>query len=432
MVSLFDFENREKIFPGIDSRIKFCLLTLTGAEHPAQEADFAFFLLRTEHLNDPERRFTLTPRDFALINPNTRTCPIFRFRRDAEITRAIYERVPVLIDESKGDEGNPWNVSFTTMFHMSNDSHLFRTREQLESDGWLLQGYEFGRDDRRYLPLYEGRLGHQYTHRFATQPKGELRELKPIEYHDPGYIIEPQYWVDEQTVIERLERRHHSCRTALLGHRRVARSTDERTVISAILPWGAASYGWILSLGPSAEQLLKLLAIYNSFAFDYSIRNKLSQPSIPQGTFEQVVAPTPASISLQDKKNQQSITSRAFELTYTAWDLLPFAQDMGYDGPPFQWDEERRFLLRCELDAAFFHLYGIERDDVDYIMDTFPIVKRKDEQRHGEFRTKHVILEIYEEMRRAIETGHPYTTRLDPPPADPRVAHSPSGLAVSN
>ena len=80
------------------------------------------------------------------------------------------------------------------------------------------------------------------------------------------------------------------------------------------------------------------------------------------------------------------------ELTYTAWDLEPFAKDCGYDGPPFRWDEERRFLLRCELDAAYFHLYGIARDDVDYIMETFPIVKRKDEAQHGEYRTKRVIL----------------------------------------
>ncbi len=95
--------------------------------------------------------------------------------------------------------------------------------------------------------------------------------------------------------------------------------------------------------------------------------------------------------------------------------------------PPFRWDEERRFLLRCELDAAYFHLYGIERDDVDYIMETFPIVKRKDEAREptgrGEYRTKRVILAIYDAMARAMETGEAYETLLDPPPADPRVCH---------
>ena len=104
-------------------------------------------------------------------------------------------------------------------------------------------------------------------------------------------------------------------------------------------------------------------------------------------------------------------------------DFNCFAKDFGYHGPPFRWDDSRRFLLRCELDAAFFHLYGIERDDVDYIMETFPIVKRKDEQAYGDYRTKLQILEIYDAMSRAIETGEPYQTLLDPPPADPRVAH---------
>lgn len=122
---------------------------------------------------------------------------------------------------------------------------------------------------------------------------------------------------------------------------------------------------------------------------------------------------------------------RILELTYTAWDLQPFAKDCGYSGPPFRWDEERRFLLRCELDAAYFHLYGIARDDVDYIMETFPIVKRKDEAKFGEYRTKLVILEVYDAMQRAIDTGAAYRTILDPPPADPRVTHKSQEVAPS-
>jgi hypothetical protein len=114
------------------------------------------------------------------------------------------------------------------------------------------------------------------------------------------------------------------------------------------------------------------------------------------------------------------------ELTYTAWDLAPFARDCGYDGPPFRWDEARRFLLRCELDAAFFHLYGIARDDADYILETFPIVKRDDVKRHGDYRTKRTILEIYDAMQTAIATGEPYQTILDPPPGNPRMAHGAS------
>jgi hypothetical protein len=106
--------------------------------------------------------------------------------------------------------------------------------------------------------------------------------------------------------------------------------------------------------------------------------------------------------------------------------VAAFARDCGYFGPPFRWDDDRRFLLRCELDALYFHLYGTARNDVDYIMDTFPITRRKEEQQFGEYRTKRVILEVYDAMAEAERTGVPYQTRLDPPPADPRITHSPS------
>ncbi|MGH3547790.1 MAG: hypothetical protein ACRDQU_06675 [Pseudonocardiaceae bacterium] len=85
-------------------------------------------------------------------------------------------------------------------------------------------------------------------------------------------------------------------------------------------------------------------------------------------------------------------------------------------GSPFRWDGERRVLLRAELDAAFFHLYGVNRDDTDYILDTFPIVRRKDEAKYGEFRTKRLILEVYDRGAEAIRTSEPYQTILDPAP----------------
>ena len=126
------------------------------------------------------------------------------------------------------------------------------------------------------------------------------------------------------------------------------------------------------------------------------------------------------------------ILNRTIELTYTAWDLQLFAQDCGYEGPPFKWDKDRRFLLRCELDAAYCHLYGIQRDDVDYIMETFPIVKRKDEKAHGHYRTKDTILQIYDAMATATVSGQPYQTLLNPPPANPRIAHPPRDLEIGS
>jgi hypothetical protein len=92
------------------------------------------------------------------------------------------------------------------------------------------------------------------------------------------------------------------------------------------------------------------------------------------------------------------VSSRVLELVYTAHDMAPFARDLGHHGPPFPWDTERRFAIRAELDALSFCLYGVDRDDVGYIMDTFPITRAKDLAKHGHYRTKHAILAAYDSM----------------------------------
>ena len=79
-------------------------------------------------------------------------------------------------------------------------------------------------------------------------------------------------------------------------------------------------------------------------------------------------------------------------LTYTANDMAPFARDLGYDGPPFIWDGEERRHLRARLDALYFHLYGLSREDAGYVLDTFPIVQRQDEAAFGSYRTRDLIL----------------------------------------
>ena len=115
IANLFDFENREKVFPGIDSRIKFSLLTMSGEDRPIAHAEFAFFLYRADQLRDAgseERRIPLTAADFALFNPNTRTCPIFRSRRDMQIARKMYQKAGILWRdgdnlEGGGGGGNP-------------------------------------------------------------------------------------------------------------------------------------------------------------------------------------------------------------------------------------------------------------------------------------------------------------------------------------
>jgi hypothetical protein len=297
---------------------------------------------------------------------------------------------------------------------------------------------------------------HHFDHRYGDyrdQPEGSenthLPDVPLERLQDPSYTVQPRYWVPATDVEARLAGRWN--RSWLLTFRNVARSTDERTTIASVLPLAAVGHSAPVIINHYADvtSVGCFLGNLSTFVLDYVVRQKLGGINMTFGYVNQFavlppeaydrpcpwesVGATHASTSplagpepgaRHASPLRSWIAARVLELTYTAWDLQPFARDLGYDGPPFVWDEARRFLLRCELDAAFFHLYGIARDDVDYIMETFPIVKRRDEAAHGEYRTKRVILEVYDAMQQAIESGSAYETRLDPPPADPRVAHA--------
>jgi len=397
LVSLFDFENREGVFPGVHRSYKFSLLTTTGAKRPAAPFGAAFFLLRPAELRDPERRFTLAAAEIALLNPNTRTCPIFRSARDAAITLALYRAAPVLVREGP-PEVNPWGITLRQgLFNMTSDSHLFRTRAELEAAGCVLGGDgRFRGPGVTYLPLYEAKMIHQFDHRFATYegpPEAErARDLTPAEHADPSRVALPRYWVDEREV-ERAARSPNGRHTGwFLGFRDIARNTDERTAIATVFPRTATGIHLIMSHFP-ANQVAPLLANLNTFTFDYAVRQKVAGTHLNFFLMKQfsVLPPdsyTPALLDL--------IVPRVLELVYTAHDLAPFARDCGYDGPPFIWDAARRARLRAELDGIYAHLYGLSRDDFAYILDQFSIVKRKDEAAHGEFRTKRLCLEAYD------------------------------------
>ena len=344
--------------------------------------------------------------------------------------------MPVLIKEGPPEE-NPWAVKFATMFHMSNDSGLFRTREQLESDGWQLQGNTFRRGSDIYLPLYEAKMFHQFDHRWATYEGLDTRDLPIEEKNSPHDFALPRYWVPMVEVDAQLKEFKADW---LVAFRDITNTTNERTAIFNIIPRVGVGHTAPLVFFDKIETRKKILFVSNlgSYCLDYSTRQKIGGTHLTYGFLKQLpilppnIYTQPCKWGVGNRENptphslppySRFLLPRVLELTYTAWDLQPFAQDCGYHGAPFRWDEERRFLLRCELDAAYFHLYGIAREDVAYIMETFPIVKRKDEKAHGEYRTQRVILEIFDAMQQAIATGQPYQTRLNPPPADPRVAH---------
>lgn len=411
LVSLYEFEN-EGFFEaaGAGHMVRFVLMTLSGKEEKASEASYMFQGKDIDELTDSDRIFTLTKEDIDLLNPNTKTSPIFRTKRDAEITKSIYRRVPVLINENDPENGNPWGITFKQgLFNMTSDSHLFRTRLELESDGWHLEGNIFFRDNEKYLPLYEGKMIHQFNHRhgsFEHAPSGKrLHRLPSITeraLQDTHYTIYPFYWVQENEVRSQLGDWQHSW---LIGWRDVADArASKRTLIATIIPLYAVCDKMLLlftSVDPKTSACL--IGCLSSFACDYVVRQKIGGNTLKYFTMRQiaVIALDCYMRYIGFKKETQFlewISSRVVQLVYTSEEMRPFAEECGFCGPPFIWDDQRRFQLRCELDAAYFYLYGIARDEVAYIMDTFTGVMRNEDKSFGEYRTKKRILSIYDEI----------------------------------
>jgi hypothetical protein len=448
LASLFDFENREGLFEAVDSRMKFSCLTLrapapdakTAAQAPA--AEFVFFAHKVEDLTDERRRFTLTRDEIALVNPNTKTCPIFRTKVDAELTKYIYRRVPVLVKEATDTtpEENPWGVEFSTMFHMSNDSGLFRTREQLEKDGWRLRGNVFERGAEKYLPLYEAKMVHHYDHRWATYEGTETCDVTEAEKADPARVVIPRYWVPSADIDARLAGRWE--REWLLGWRNIARTTDERTSLFGLFPRAGVGHSQPIVFSPKTAMVPMFGSVASSHVFDWVVRQKLGGVNFTFGYLNQISMPDPQACSRFGTSSLMFHldTAATLELSATADDMSPLSRDLWPegDGAVFRYDPERRFEIRCELDAAFFHLYlgtaddwrtktspellkalPTPRDAVAYIMETFPIVKKKDMAAHGVYRTKERILALYDQLQSSLATNTPFLSALTPPPGPP-------------
>jgi hypothetical protein len=436
LISVFDFENQKPHFPAVKRTTKFCLFTAHG-KFPAITCDdpqFLFFGYDVTDLADPERKFTLSPSTIARINPNTRTCPVFRSQRDAALTGKIHDAHQVLVRAGVPD-GNPWHVDFTTLFHMSGDSARFHFYDQVPgenrklSSGWLITSAE------RWAPLCEQNLFNIYDHRFATFahnteiPSSTESVYVGEEGHRKAEISAiPRYWVSESELKMRWSQKG-LLRSWSLAFRQSARTVDSRTGIFCVLPQVASGHSVHVAEVQHQDPRLSCarLAEWNSYTWDYLFRQSLGGNNTSFFVVKQVASISPEIMYRLSMWSKGSLLDwllpRVLELSYTAWDLEPFARDCGWFGPPFAWDETRRFQLRCELDAAFFHLYGLSRDDTAYILDTFPIVRRKDESAHGTYRTKDTILALYDQLAEAEHTGHPFASPLNPPPASLGAAH---------
>jgi hypothetical protein len=535
---LIDFENREKLFPDVDSRMRFSALAMGASE----KASFTFFLTNTAQLAQGQRRFTLSPQEIALINPNTRTAPIFRSRTDANLTAKLYTRAPVLIEEQptlKGGNVNPWNIMFQRMFHLSDDSVFFRTAAQMSTSGWVRSETDWIKETKsgvqRYVPLYEAKMIHHFNHRWATfdtrttDGKEYIRKCTPLEKQSPDFEPSPRYWVPQQEVILRAARvpvalkgivgqlrdakghkksnatsiekarlialktlaiwiagaistieqravvltdiikvlgQEQNWRAALgvhpaqfftnpdtcavgvqmqkespllaadleyiadaprdplnlaqllieikqprwfIGWRDITNATNERTIIANVFPKvGIADTLLTIHFGiMEPRKISALLAYFSSLVCDYIIRQKISGTHLNFFHFCQLAAFPPASFS---KYDLDFINSRVLELTYTSYSMKPWAEDLGYSGSPFAWDEDRRAQLRAQLDVFFARKYDLTQEELKFILDpakvkgenypseTFRVLKEKEIKEFGEYRTERLILNEWEQM----------------------------------
>ena len=397
---LFDFENRKIFFKDVHASFKFCVLVFGGEERRFDETECAFFLHGTDAIKDPERCFPLAPDDFARVNPNTGTAPVFRTWRDAEITRRIYERHPVLVDRSQREEHRVWPVRYKTMFHMANDSDHFRTAPELQAEGYYpVQGNRWKRGNEIYVPLYEGKMVQAFDHRAASvvvNPEnlnrtGQTETATLIQHLNPDWLPTIRFFVDAT---------HSNVspgRGYVLTYKRITAATNVRTMIAAMGPHAGYEVNANNILFPPESDMAayySVVSCLNSLPFDYIVRQKIQGVTLNWFIVEQlpVIAPRDYDRLFGDTTARDLVRDHVLRLTYTAHDMTPFARDLGYDGPPFTWDEKERRHLRARLDALYFHLYSLDREDADYVMSTFPIVRREDEAAFGSYRTRDLVL----------------------------------------
>ena len=404
--ALYDFENKKVFFPDVHASFKFCIFVASPSAI-GEAADCAFYLHSVAELDDPDRCFPLSAESFSRVNPNTGTAPIFRTHRDAALTTAIYERLPVLVDRSSGQEVKAWPVKYSTMFHMTNDSGLFRTRAELEKreGAWPIGGNRFASPAGEWLPLYEGKMVQAFDHRAASvvvnlenQHRPAQPESATLDQHrDAEWLPDPQFWVMRSET-------SFPDASYLLGFKDVTAPTNVRSMIAALIPGsGVGNTLPIVSIdGQAAADAALLLANFDAVPFDYVARQKIQGQHLNWFIVEQlpVVPPeTHETVRFGLRTAGEIVREAVLELTYTAHDMAPFARDMGHVDaagdllPPFVWDEERRLFMRAKLDAVFFHLYGVtDRDDVRYVYSTFPIVEREETAAYGSYRSRDLCL----------------------------------------
>lgn len=431
LAAFYDFDNEAKIFAGVHHSFRFAVSSMTGGER-ISDVQLAFVV---RHVADVlKSRFPLAASEVLMLNPNTGTLPVFRSRVDADVTLSCYHKHPVLIRDGGA---NPWNLRFSTLFHMANDSGLFRQVEDCVAEGGTFDGWAWATENRSMLPLYEAKMLSHWNSRLATYENatqaqlnvGSLPRLSNEQLDNPDADVLARYWVDEDAVLDAAPEWWD--RDWLLGWRDIARASDSRTFVPSALPFSAVGDPLLLAfpLDPTHAPLLQ--AVWSSMVFDYIARQKLSGTHMKYFTVRQLACPTPAAfeeqVSWAGATLAEFVRPRVLELTYTSHRMAGYARDVRVHpigspvGGPFRWLPERRAQLVAELDAAMIHTYGLSRVDAEHVLDSFLVVAKVEERDLGEYRTKRLVLAAYDALAEAIATGVPFVSPLAAPPgAGPR------------
>lgn len=429
LMSLYGFENEEKIFE-IAHNWKFCLLTAGHAQRAPRIVKGGFYLRRIDHLLDSNRIYTIETSDFALLNPNTKNCPVFRTSMDAQLTAKIYHNSKILLNEKTGN--NPWSIKFARMIDMSNDSALFRTYSQIKDDGAVFKDGNFILDNVQYVPLYEGKMIWHYNHHYGTWPIETERpksiNMPPIEeLTNVNSCVMPWYWIPQSAVEKRLVKYDKDGNIIwewkhkwLIAYRSIMESHDSRSFIMSLIPdaRGVGHSATLLFVERGTMPGATLLGMMSSIIMDYSSRQKLGGKNMSTFIVKQLPFLTPDQIS---SDIQWEIVKRVAELCYFNHDLDGWAEELWKELTieqqaelpelgslsPFIFNPDRRAILQAELDAIFAHLYGLSTDDLRYILDpedicgpgcineTFRVLKDNEIRQFGEYRTKRLVLDAW-------------------------------------
>ena len=454
--SLYDFQNsfgKDRFFKDVHPQFKFCLVTVSGSSRRDRKTSFGFYLNAVEQIQNPILTFQLSGDEIKNLNPNSRTCPVFRTSVDADLNAKIYSRVPIIKNKCN-DRGSLGVVEMKSMFHMSNDSKLFR---DIETFGEIFQTATSNPiiqlNDELYIPLIEGKMLDSYNHRFSSviinsknqKRKGQSKESTLNELLDASFKVYPQYWVNKLEV-DRYERE----RPFLLLFKAVTGPSNSRTMIASIAP--RHSYNHNVTEIATDNPIL-LISCLNSIIFDYFIRCKLNSNFITHSVLFQ--CPTP-SLEAFSPQITARIKALVLELTYCSWDIKAFAdytwknsdekiraafhqqwkENEAVTGghewiaqewsetdndcchlPPFKWDDDRRAIIKAELDAIYAQLYGLTTDELHYILDpqdvygqdypgeTFRVLKDKEIRQYGEYRTKRLVLDAWNKLNNINTTS---------------------------